>query len=38
MICIPSLKILSKQIHILMCADDIVVLATNVFYLQNKMA
>jgi hypothetical protein len=34
---IPSLKIASKEIHMLMYADDIVVLATNVFDLQRKI-
>jgi hypothetical protein len=34
---IPALKIASKDIHILLYADDIVVLATNVFDLQDKI-
>jgi hypothetical protein len=34
---IPSLKTASKEIHMLMYADDIVVFATNVFDLQSKI-
>jgi hypothetical protein len=34
---IPSLKIASKDIHLLLYADDIVVLASNVFDLQDKI-
>jgi hypothetical protein len=34
---IPSLKIVSKEIHMLLYADDIVVLATNIFDLQSKI-
>jgi hypothetical protein len=34
---VPSLKIASKDIHMLMYADDIVVLSTNVFDLQSKV-
>jgi hypothetical protein len=34
---VASLKIASKEIHMLMYADDIVILASNVFDLQNKI-
>jgi hypothetical protein len=34
---IPCLKIASKDIHVLLYADDIVVLATNVFDLKEKI-
>jgi hypothetical protein len=34
---VSALKIASKEIHLLLYADDIVLLATNVFDLQSKM-